>query len=305
MDLSDYRAFVTLAETLHFSRSARRLNMSPSALTRAVQRMEEDLGELLLLRDKRNVSLSRAGEVFAEHARGQLEAHQHLLDRLAEETRDPTGELRIACTVTACHSILPRLLSDCRRNYPRIHLRLVTCDAVEAMTRLQRDDVHVAVVPEPDSLDDTLGFTQLAHTALCLVAPARDRLLTRAGRAGGAPLAEVPWILPEGGLERQRLDRFLAARGVEHPDIYAEVSGNEAIIAMVSLGCGLGVVPELVLAGSPLRDAITVVPVDDGPQGFAVGLCAKRRDLGRRALAALWALAQMQPRRTSAPTGGS
>ncbi|MDD9940532.1 MAG: HTH-type transcriptional activator IlvY [Myxococcales bacterium] len=291
MHLSDYRAFATLAETLHFSRSARRLNMSPSALTRAVQRMEEDLGEVLLLRDKRNVRLSRAGEVFAEHARGQLEAHQQLLERLAEETRDPAGELRIACTVTACHSILPRLLSECRRDYPRIHLRLVTCDAVEAMTRLQRDDVHVAVVPQPDRLDATLAFAQLARTGLLVIAPVDDRRLARAGCADGTSLSEVPWILPEGGLERQRFDRFMATREVEHPDIYAEVSGNEAIIAMVSLGCGLGIVPELVLAGSPLRDAVVPVPIADGPAGFAVGLCTKRRDLRRRSLAALWQLA--------------
>ena len=69
-------------------------------------------------------------------------------------------------------------------------------------------------------------------------------------------------------------------------------SSVAAILAMVSLGCGVGLVPELVRVGSPLRDAIAAVPVKDPPPGFAVALCAKRRTLERRTMAAFWELAE-------------
>jgi LysR family positive regulator for ilvC len=59
---------------------------------------------------------------------------------------------------------------------------------------------------------------------------------------------------------------------------------------MVSLGCGVGVVPELVRAGSPLRAAIAPVHVADPPRGYDVALCAKRRTLARRNVAAFWQL---------------
>lgn len=284
MIVDDYRAFSVLADTLHFARAAVQLGMSPSALTRTVQRLEDELGQTLLVRDRRNVSLSRAGAIFLEHARRQLDAHGALLERLAEDERDPVGELRIACTVTACHSILPDLLSRCRARYPRIQLQLMTSDAVQARTRLERGEVHVAVVPEPEPLRPDLSFAPLARTPLRFIAPG--------GAGSGAPdFASDPLILPEAGLERERFDRFLAARGIQQPNVYTEVNGNEAIIAMVSLGCGIGLVPELVLAGSPLRDAITVLQVPDGPPGYTVGLCAKQRSLSQRALAVFWSLA--------------
>src|SRR5687768_8439569 len=107
----DLSAFTHLADSLHFARSAKALHMSPSALTRCIQRIEADLGQTVFQRTKRSVTLTRAGELFRDYARAQLAAHAHLKEALAAETEAPTGELRIACTVTACHSILPKLLA--------------------------------------------------------------------------------------------------------------------------------------------------------------------------------------------------
>src|SRR3954471_8925426 len=97
--------FLHLADTLHFARSAHALHMSPSALTRTIQRLEDELGQPLFLRSKRRVALTRAGEIFRDHARAQLAMHARLMEALATEALAPSGELRIACTVTACHSV--------------------------------------------------------------------------------------------------------------------------------------------------------------------------------------------------------
>lgn len=290
MSLDDLRAFCTLAETLHFGRAAGQLGMSPSALSRTLQRLEQALGQRLLIRDKRNVSLCPAGELLLAHARRQLDAHAGLLQQLAAEARDPAGQLRIACTVTACHSILPELLARCRRRYPRIALQLVTSDAVEALARLRRGEAHVAVVPEP-AQPATLAFAPLAQTPLRVIAPGSEPAISEAATRGGPALQQVPVLLPHSGLERERFTGWLAAHGVTAPQVYAEVNGNEAIIAMVSLGCGLGLVPELVLAASPLRQTVTTPAVAHAPSGYRVGLCAPRRRLDRPALAAFWELA--------------
>lgn len=286
----DLAAFLHLSESLHFARSAKALHMSPSALTRCVQRIEADLGQPLFQRTKRSVALTRAGEIFRDHARAQLAAHARLIEALAAETHAPSGELRIACTVTACHSVLPKLLARCRARYPGIHLQLSTSDAARCMQRLESDEVDVAVVPEPDDPASELRFVRLAYTELSLIAPRADKELTRRARLGGKHWDALPVILPRRGLDRERIDAWLELQGAQ-PEVYAEVEGNEAILAMVALGCGVGVVPELVRRDSPLRGRIEQVTMSKPPRGYHVALCAKSKTLTRRTAAVLWELA--------------
>jgi len=286
----DFSLFLHLAASLRFARSAQALHMSPSALTRAVQRLEEELGQPLFHRNKRSVTLTRAGEIFRDYARGQVAAHQRLQEALATERETPTGELRIACTVTACHSILPKLLARCRERYPGIHLQLSTSDAARCLQALEGDEVDLAVVPEPDHPAAPLRFVRLAHTELAFIAPASDAELGRRARLGGSHWNGLPVILPRRGLERQRIDAWLEQHRAR-PEVYAEVDGNEAILALVALGCGVGVVPELVRKDSPLRGRIEPVAVKGPPRGYHVSLCAKGSTLSRRTAAALWDLA--------------
>jgi LysR family transcriptional regulator, positive regulator for ilvC len=283
----ELQAFLHLAESLHFARSAKALHMSPSALTRCIQRIEEELGQPVFERTKRTVTLTRAGEIFRDHARAQLDAHARLLEALAAEKQAPTGELRIACTVTACHSVLPKLLARCRTRYPGVHLQLSTSDAARCMQRLENDEVDVAVVPEPDHPASELRFVRLAFTELAFIAPSSDKEL---GKRAQSNWNGLPVILPRRGLERERIDAWLAQRAAR-PEVYAEVDGNEAILAMVALGCGVGIVPELVRKDSPLRGRIEQVELKSPPRGYHVSLCAKARTLTRRAAAALWELA--------------
>jgi LysR family transcriptional regulator, positive regulator for ilvC len=283
-------AFLHLSETLRFSKSAKALNMSASALTRCIQRIESDLGQPVLERSNREVTLTRAGEILRDYARAHMAAHTHLLEALAAETRAPTGELRIACTVTACHSVLPKLLARFRDRYPGIHLQLGTSDAARCLQRLENDEADVAVVPEPDAPPAELRFVRLAYTELALIAPSTDKELARRAALGGSHWRGLPVILPRRGLDRARIDAWFEARSAE-PEIYAEVEGNEAILAMVALGCGVGIVPELVRKESTLRGRIEAVEVARPPRGYHVSLCAKSRTLERRTAAALWELA--------------
>ncbi|HXJ19642.1 MAG TPA: HTH-type transcriptional activator IlvY [Polyangia bacterium] len=286
----EVRLFLHLADSLHFARSAKALHMSPSALTRAVQKLERELGQPLFQRSKRRVALTRAGEIFRDYARAQLVAHARLQEALATERRMPTGELRVACTVTACHSVLPRLLARCRERYPGIHLQLSTSDAARCMQALENDEVDLAVVPEPEPPPAELRFVRLTHTDLSFIAPAADGDLARRARLGGGHWSGLPLILARRGVDRQRIDAWLEQLGAR-PEIYAEVDGNEAILAMVALGCGVGVVPELVRRDSPFRGRIQQVKVEPRPRGYHVSLCAKSRTLSRRTAAAFWELA--------------
>jgi LysR family transcriptional regulator, positive regulator for ilvC len=285
----DLQYFVHLARSLHFGKSAAALHVSPSALTRSVQRLEDELGEALLLRDRRHVSLTTAGERLRRFASEQLAAWEALKLELSQ--RSPAGRLRVACTVTACYSVLPRVLARCRSEYPQIAIKLITQDAARSMQQLKDAQVDLAVVPLPEELPAGLRATTLGETELVFIAPVERAEWTGLLDRRSIPWAQIPLVAPLGGLERSRLDTWLHQRKAS-PTIYAEVRGNEGIIAMVSMGCGIGLVPELVLQRSPQADRVKVLSGIRAPPGYQVGLCVKQRTLGEPAVRALWELAQ-------------
>lgn len=99
--------------------------------------------------------------------------------------------------------------------------------------------------------------------------------------------AQVPMVLSENELSRRRVERWFSHHGIA-PNIYALVAGNEAILAMVSLGLGAGVLPRLVATSSPLRDKVTVRPLDPPLAPYVIGLCALKHRLSLPLLRALW-----------------
>lgn len=96
-------------------------------------------------------------------------------------------------------------------------------------------------------------------------------------------------ILSESGIARDRVDRWFHERGIR-PTIYAQVGGNEAIVSMVSLGFGIGVVPQLVVENSPMQSKIQIVEVSPELEPFTIGLCVLRRKLSNPRIKAFWDL---------------
>ena len=72
------------------------------------------------------------------------------------------------------------------------------------------------------------------------------------------------------------------------PTIYAQVAGNEAIVSMVSLGFGVGVVPRIVLDNSPLADKVQVLDVQPELEPYEVGLFALEKKLKSPLIRAFW-----------------
>ena len=99
--------------------------------------------------------------------------------------------------------------------------------------------------------------------------------------------AECPMILSERGPARQRVDRWFSTIGVS-PKIYAQVAGNEAIVSMVSLGFGVGVVPRIVLDNSPLAGNVAILDVAPALAHSEVGLVTQKKSLANPLIRAVW-----------------
>ncbi|MEU9245600.1 HTH-type transcriptional activator IlvY [Streptomyces sp. NPDC048385] len=277
-DQRGLRLFLHLAQSLNFGRTSLDCHVSPATLTRTVQRLETELGHRLFDRGPRGVSLTAEGRRFREYAVQALELWQAYRDERPDPA-DLTGRLTVFATVTACQTLLPDLLAPFRTAHPQVRLDLRTGDAAAALARLDEGEADVAVAGIPARLPGPLVGRTVTVTDLVLVT-ARDR---------PDPGLDGPFVLPQRGLVREAADRWLRARG--RPGAVAcEPDGHEALLALVALGCGTGVVPRLVLEHSAVRDRIAVLPADPAPEPFPIGLCVRRSDLRRPLVAALWSL---------------
>ena len=232
--------------------------MTPSALSRTIQRLEEEVGKPLFYRDNRSVSLTPAGVIFQSYAEEVLQRWQGMMHQMAagEELR---GEISLYCSVTAAHSILPRMLGTFRAAHPGVQLKLQTGDAAMALGKLLNREAEVTIAALPENLPSSIAFIELTKTPLVFIAPIHCPEII-IYRKQAIDWQATPIILAEQGLSRISIDRWFKQQKVE-PNVYAQVAGNEALLAMVSLGCGVGVVPRLVLEKSPLQDQVAILDI--------------------------------------------
>lgn len=287
-DYDSLRQFVELSHTLHFGRAARACHVSPSGLSRSIQRLEEQLGEPLFEREHHRVTLTAAGQALRRHAQVVLDDWHRFHAERADSRGELAGTVRIYCTVTAAQSIVPDLIARVRREHPAIRVEIQTGYAADAIERLRGGDIDVSVAALPARLPAGIRSRVIDTTPVIFAAPAVDGPLRDALRRRPVDWAKVPLVLPAAGLARELANAWLRRRKVA-PNIYAEIQGHEAILALVALGCGVGVVPKLVLEKSALRDRITDMHVKPPLRPFQIALCVRDRSLSNPLVAAVWA----------------
>lgn len=292
MDIKHLEVFLTLSQNLHFGRTAERHALSSSALTRMVQRLEVEAGTALFERDNRQVNLTDAGIAYAAFARKVLNAWGAFRQGLPDSVNRIEGEVSLFCSVTASHSLLNPLLSSVRETYPLVDIRVHTGDQAVSLQRLKQQTEDFVIAARPQELPAGTLFKRRSASELVFIAPEEGPVADTLAKAGSESWRDLPWVLAERGLSRQRLDHWFRAHRIK-PKIYAQVSGHEAITSMVSLGFGVGLIPELVLSNSPVSGKIKVFKASEVMQSeafepFELGLCVLKRKLASPLLQAIW-----------------
>ena len=295
LDIRSLSVFVSVAETLNFSRSSELLYMSVSAVSRTVQRLEDELGQPLLERDNRRVRLTGAGREFREYARHAIDEWQQLKRKLGSE-QDLAGEVSLYCSVTATYSVLAPILEAFRVSHPSVEIKMHTGDQADGIARILAGQDDIAVSGRPSQLPRRLEFLPLLESPLQFCAPAadcavRDMVLVGDLAGGDIDWSSVPFIVPERGVTKETLDAWFRERDIR-PRIYAQVAGHEAIVAMVSLGLGIGIVPQLVIEASGMDDRVEAINVQESLPPLTVGLCSQRQRLGSPLVKSLWDVAR-------------
>lgn len=278
MDQKALAIFQHLATSLHFGKTAQAHHMSPSTLSRAIQRLEQELACELLHRDNRTVVLTEEGKKFKRFAEQQLEQWQTFKHSIAQEQQALTGKLHIYCSVTAAYSHLPPLLDRFRVAHPLVEIMLTTGDAADALEQLQSQSVDFAIAANPENLPRSVFFHHLATVPLAVIAPTmtckvQQQLQQASNSTQGIIWSQMPIILPEHGPARKRFEHWYRKKQQGKANIYATVSGHEALVSMVALGCGVGIVPQVVVENSPVKDRVQYLSDVGEIDPFELGIC--------------------------------
>ena len=284
MDLKQLRHFLSLVDTLHFARASAFCHVSPSTLSRSIQLLEKRLGVSLFERDNRSVSLTPEGLKFEPYARDAISQWDSICNELMADSNQLKGEISVYCSVTASYSFLYDILSEFRQRYPGIEIKLHTGAPEEAIERVLSGKDDIAIAARPESLPGNLSFQSIGLSPLVFIAPAGGQVKTP---ETSHDWSLTPMILPERGVSRERVDKWFSNKAIK-PQIYSQVEGNEAVVSMVSLGFGIGVVPQIVLENSPLHDKVMMINVTPWLPAYDVGLCALKKKLKTPLIQAFW-----------------
>ena len=185
--------------------------------------------------------------------------------------------------MTASYSFLYNILHDFRQQYPLVEIKLHTGDPDRAITHILSGKEDIAISARPEKLPANLAFGKIAVSPLVFIAPESGFTIPESDQ----DWRHTPMILSEQGVARQRVNKWFTEKHIQ-PQIYAQVAGNEAIVSMVSLGFGIGVVPKIVLDNSPLAERVQILDMPNQLQPYDVGLCVQEKKLKNPVLQAFW-----------------
>ncbi len=122
--LNQLRYFCEVAELRHFGRAAARLHMSQPPLSRQIAALERDLGTVLLERTPKGVTLTAAGERLLADAKNVLLMADQAKRNAVAVGQGEAGRLTVGFTMCAAYSVVPQLVRNFKKAFPRVELHL-------------------------------------------------------------------------------------------------------------------------------------------------------------------------------------
>ncbi|MGD8118629.1 HTH-type transcriptional activator IlvY [Vibrio sp. TRT 29B02] len=289
MNIKCLQLFIHLCDSKSFAKTASAMHISPSALSRQIQKLESDTNQVLFVRDNRSVELTPAAKKLLPVALKILGEWQNYNAQLKGHEQELRGEIRLFCSVTASYSHLPELLSEFRLQHPFIEFKLSTGDPAQAIEKVLANEVDIAISAKPEQLPARIEFETISEIPLSVIAPAGISNFAEELQRDQPDWSAIPFIVPESGTARDRANAWFKAMKIK-PTIYAQVSGHEAIVSMVALGCGVGIAPDVVINNSPVKEKIQRLKVAS-IKPFKLGVCCNRSQLDNPLVKALWEMA--------------
>ncbi|WP_438484680.1 LysR family transcriptional regulator [Streptomyces sp. S186] len=240
MDLLQLRYFQVVARYEHVSRAAEELRVAQPSLSRAIARLEAELGAPLFDRQGRRIRLNQYGATFLRHVERALSE----LDDGRRAVRDARSQVLGRVSVAAETLLtLTGLLAGFRTAHPRAEVRLFQSTAEEMERQLRAREVDFCIASQALT-GANLNVVELAREEVLLAVPLGHRLVGRES-VTIAELADEPFVTTRtGAWPRALLDRLFAAEGLT-PVLSCEGDEPGASGDLIGAGLGVGLVPAM------------------------------------------------------------
>lgn len=251
MEIKQLEIFVSVARNRSFSRAAESLYISQPTVSTSIHALEFYLGVQLLIRNTKEVSLTKAGLEFLTYAQNILALRDQALCALRGEDRAAAGSIDIISSTVPAQHLLPELIASFRRERPHIVFRIDQADSrwvEQEMSGFRYDFGLVGTAPE----NARLLYDPIYNDELVLILPRQEERSSEYIRENvAAYLLEMPFIMRESGSgTRAEVEALLSKLGVPLTElrIVAYFSDAQGILQAVSHGMGISLVSKIAAA---------------------------------------------------------
>lgn len=278
MDVGQLRAFLAVAQELHFGRAAERLNMTQPPLSRIIKQLETELGTRLLDRNTRSVKLTSSGQALVAPATEVFEALRRAEEAVRSADNGESGMVRIAFAGVSTHQLVARLARQVKSNRPRIQLELSSQNfAQPAMKKLVQGETDIAL-GRWDVIPAEVSSRVVMPDSLVVAMPdthplAGSRRIAMGRLATEAFISLTPF---EGAVLPDRLRRLAHANGFV-ADIVQVAPDTQTALALVSaeVGCHLTLAS---VARNATDPHVVFIPLEDSTADVDLRAAWRRHD---------------------------
>ena len=246
IELRHLRYFLAVAETLHFSKAARRLGMAQPPLSQQIKRLEQMLGHALFERTTRGVKLTAAGQLLARRARSTMEKVDEDLAQVRRLGRGEEGTLTVGFSGSVMFTELPAAIQSFRHQYPKVELRLRELVTSAQIVALLNGQIDLAFLRDGDPTEG-IRITALLKEKYVAVLPEAHPLARRRTLSVKA-LEGEPFIMFARRMGPLAYDRTIACceRSGFRPNIVQDAPQWLTLVRLVAAGLGVSLAPACV-----------------------------------------------------------
>jgi DNA-binding transcriptional LysR family regulator len=280
---TDLDTFISVAATGNFRQSARDLGISQPTVSARIRHLEDVLGVRLFHRTTRRVTITDAGERLRARVERMVLETRLLVTEFREEAQLRRGRLVIGASPSVAASFLPRAISDFRRRWPDVEVELLDDFYGQAMDRLSRGDVDLAVSPYV-STDGALQFDPLIEDRFRLAVADGHPLVGRGSVTIADIAGETLISMPPESAAWATLRRAFERAGHSYTPAFM-TRYSLTMVALIRQGIGIGLVSDLVMQALD-ADGLHMIPVAGIDITRQLGIVSARdRDLSPAAAA--------------------
>lgn len=243
MDLSQLEIFLSIAEEKSFSRAAEKMLRTQPAISIAIKRLEEELGESLFDRSSKNGALTEAGRILLSYAQRMINLRDEAKESVSELRGMFRGRLTIGANESTSLYLLPPLLMEYRKRHPNIKIEVFRNVSEKIPLEVQERNLDFGFLSY-DPMNPQLQSLEIHRDELTLVVPPKHRL-AKLKQIAVKDLGEEQFVAHNVKTPSRTKIFELFAQNRTPLNICIELATLETIKAFVLLDAGIAILPRL------------------------------------------------------------